>query len=173
MQDQEPGDVANVTHRWKTDSSKGYSPTKFYTGSKDDQGHGTTLHIKVPDYMIPRLQSIKQDLKKHYKTHNDIFRDALRHRIEYLENNMDAISSDPEQRIYDDLDFAETYAAKIKTFNALPGKIRGVCKSLKAAGATFALKEYVGSMATSARQYPEPWRSMVLEELDSHSRDLL
>jgi hypothetical protein len=152
---------------WKTAASNAYSPSKFYTGSKDDQGHSTLFHIKAPDYLVPRLQALVATVPQ-YKTSHDIFRDGLRHRIEWLEENLEAVTSDPEWQIYAAIEQADAYAAKVRTFSELPGKIRDLCRSLKAAGAIDALTDYLNTMTLAAFNYPEPWRSMVLDELSRH-----
>lgn len=154
---------------WKREDAddakaKGYSPNKFYVGSKDQMGHGTTYHVKIPDYSVPRLQKVVSQFPG-YDTVNDFIRDSIRHRLEWLDANYDEVMADPEQRLFDDLSKAEAMASKIKVFKSLPKQIYDACKALQEAGDEAALTAYLMEQGESCTMYPEPWRSKVMDEL--------
>lgn len=155
---------------WKTEKTgeggHAYSLTKFYCGSVDDKGHGTTYHVKFPDYSIPRLQSTAQACPEYKGSVQNLVRDAVRHRLEYLEKNYAAVSECPERRLYDALEMAEVMAAKTKTFESIPKKIRTACQGLQKARAWDLLSDYVISQRAEAIGYPQPWKRRILKVLD-------
>ena len=152
---------------WETDEGgkSEYSPTKFYTVSVDHQGHGTTAHVKIADYLLPRLHALKEAFPQHYGSIPDICRDGIRHRLEYLESNHEHVKADPEWALYVALENAAAITSKVKLFSELAGKVRETCRVLRANDDHEGLAAYIDSMTDNAEGFPEPWRSKALEEL--------
>jgi hypothetical protein len=121
--------------------------------------------VKIPDYMVPRMQSIAGVMPEYKNSVQNIFRDALRHRVEYLETHHAAVAECPERKMYDALEAAEVMAAKVKIFNSLPKKIAEACKLLKKAGAWDELANYLAEQKELALRCPKPWRGKILKAL--------
>ena len=153
---------------WETEDSKdGYSPFNFYTSSQDKDGNSETYHIKLPKYLVPRLQELKEQFPA-YRTVNDIFRDALRHRERFLADNYDGIRKTPEQQMLDDLEEAMTWEERLEYWKRLPGQIESLCRSFQECGDQYHLGLYIEDQRRKALEYRDPWKTKVFNVLDRY-----
>jgi hypothetical protein len=68
---------------WQTDS--GYSPHAFYITSTDEGGR-CTIRVNVPSHIAAEMAALIQSGKlPDYRTKEDIVRDALVHRLEFIQ----------------------------------------------------------------------------------------
>lgn len=64
-----------------------YAPNHFFTSSSDRQGHNADARVKFSPELAARCSAIVQSkLIPDYRTTADIFRDALFHRLAYIED---------------------------------------------------------------------------------------
>lgn len=70
---------------WGTEIG-GYDVSRFYTRATDGQGHKESIHVKIPPY-IARLMAelVESGAVPAYRTSGDIVRDALVHRLHWLD----------------------------------------------------------------------------------------
>lgn len=79
----------NARRNWKT-TDPSYSEDKFYTSSTDGQGHSSHIRVNVPPNVAGRVEALVQKgMIPAYKTRQDVMRDALIHRLNYIEDNFD------------------------------------------------------------------------------------
>lgn len=75
--------------QWKLESGQEYDPEKFYTRSKDKQGHSSTIRVNIPDYLMANLAGLVQSkLIPAYKTREDFVRDAIVHRFAWVTDQL-------------------------------------------------------------------------------------
>lgn len=73
--------------KWKT-SDDTYSVEKFYTRATDARGHADRVSIKVPPEMLAECERLIHSGRiPEYQTPQDIFRDAVVHRLRWLADN--------------------------------------------------------------------------------------
>lgn len=73
------------TDDWTTDDSS-YSPSNFYTTTKDSQKESVNYSLRIPGATYSRMQKLVESRQlSSYETISDIIRDAIHHRIQYLE----------------------------------------------------------------------------------------
>jgi uncharacterized protein YwgA len=75
--------------------SGGYSEERFYTKSTDEKGHGEKLQVRVPQGVDSQVYAMVREIPQ-YRHINDIIRDALIHRLEYLQKRY-SISDDTQR----------------------------------------------------------------------------
>lgn len=65
--------------------SHGYKISNFYTRSTDSRGHKESIHLKVPPEIASTMSQIVQKGSiPQYRTVQDLIRDAIVHRLHYL-----------------------------------------------------------------------------------------
>lgn len=64
----------------------GYSPERFYTRSVNKDGHGEKMNIRVPQGLDTQMHKAVADHPQ-YHTMHDFIRDAVVHRLEYLQHH--------------------------------------------------------------------------------------
>lgn len=64
----------------------GYRSDRFYTRSVDKDGHGQKLNLRVPQGIDSQMYAAVQDIPE-YRTIHDLIRDAVVHRLEYLQHH--------------------------------------------------------------------------------------
>lgn len=64
--------------------SKGYNEDRFYCRSVNADGHGEKLSIRVPQGLDSQIHAAVAEVPE-YRTPHDLFRDAVVHRLEYLQ----------------------------------------------------------------------------------------
>lgn len=62
----------------------GYSEDRFYTRSVNADGHGERITVRVPQGIDSQLYAAVADIPE-YRSIQDLFRDAVMHRLEYLQ----------------------------------------------------------------------------------------
>lgn len=73
-----------VPDDWGTEGPE-YSPDKFYCRSSDTHGHYRHVRVNVPPTMAGMLESmVESGGIPEYRTSQDVIRDAIVHRLEYL-----------------------------------------------------------------------------------------
>lgn len=71
--------------QWKLEFGQEYDPEKFYTRSKDKQGHSSTIRVNIPDYLMANLAELVQSKAiPAYRTREDFVRDAIVHRFAWV-----------------------------------------------------------------------------------------
>jgi hypothetical protein len=84
MTQQQGSSFGNPNDPWIT-SSGNYDPTNFYTRATDGNGHDTTVTTKVSPALLGEIQRLIQSRSiPEYRTNGDLVRDALIHRLRYL-----------------------------------------------------------------------------------------
>ena len=72
-----------------------YSPDEFYTHATDKKGHCVSIRTAVPPTAASAVDAyVASPLFPSYKTSQDVMRDALFHRLQWLEDNMTGQSAD-------------------------------------------------------------------------------
>lgn len=72
-------------------TSAAYSPDKFYTAARNKKGFGTSYRVTVPPELLARVsQLVSSKQIPEYTTPDCFFRDAVVHRIMYLDEIVDA-----------------------------------------------------------------------------------
>ena len=73
---------------WGTEDPH-YSPDKFYTRGSDGQGNSSVSHVRMAPEVVGEIQSIiERRVIPEYRTAADLIRDAVVHRLKYLEDNV-------------------------------------------------------------------------------------
>lgn len=151
---------------WKTDGNE-YDPSRFYTGSKDRQGHSTVIHVKIPDHFVGRLNEMR-DLVKEYRSHADMVRDALIHRVYWLEENLEGLEpSDLTKAImlHESLDRRRR---EIQSMTDLVKSAEDVFSSLKALNDVNGIVEEMEMHRNIAFTVREPYRTRLLDVLEKY-----
>lgn len=78
------GTFGNPNDPWAL-SGSGYSQDNFYTRSTDGNGHSSLVHVKISPALHGELTRLVQGADvPEYRTHADVVRDALIHRLRYI-----------------------------------------------------------------------------------------
>lgn len=64
--------------------TSGYREDRFYTRSVDADGHGEKLNLRVPQGIDSQMYAAVAEIPE-YRTIHDLIRDAVLHRLEYLQ----------------------------------------------------------------------------------------
>jgi len=81
---------------WALATSGQYDPDKIYTRASDDKGHHTLMHVKVSPMLHGEIRALVQSGKlPMLRTHADIVRDAVIHRMIHYRNMLTAQGIDP------------------------------------------------------------------------------
>lgn len=67
-----------------TVETSGYREDRFYTRSVDADGHGQKLNLRVPQGIDSQMYAAVAEIPE-YRTIHDLIRDAVLHRLEYLQ----------------------------------------------------------------------------------------
>lgn len=79
-----PGTPGNPNDPWSLTSAT-FSSENFYTRATDGNGHDAVMSVKVSPALIGEIQRLVQSrVIPQYRTHSDVIRDALIHRLRYL-----------------------------------------------------------------------------------------
>lgn len=79
---------------------QGYSSDKYYMDSSDERGHSVTITMNIPPELAARLAKIVESKMWPHRSKGDIGRDALNHRLKYLEDHAPDPDTDLQLRIY-------------------------------------------------------------------------
>lgn len=80
---------------WKLNDPE-YAVEKFYTSSVDRMGHSAFAKLRYPTYLQSLLESLIASREiPDYKTVSDIFRDALYHRLRYIQKFSPTLEKSP------------------------------------------------------------------------------
>lgn len=83
------GPIGNPNDPWSL-TSDSYSPDSFFTRATDGNGHDTVMSLKVSPALMGEIQRLVQSrIIPQYRTHSDLVRDALIHRLRYLADEFD------------------------------------------------------------------------------------
>lgn len=76
------------TSSWNTEGNE-YSASQFYTRSTDGLGNYRHQRVNVPPEMAARMATIvAKDYVPEYRTAQDLIRDAIHHRLQWLEKRI-------------------------------------------------------------------------------------
>lgn len=65
-----------------------YSPDRFYTQATDNKGHRSVTRVSFPPYMVAEVEALAASSNySHYRTAQDVIRDAVFHRLQWLTDN--------------------------------------------------------------------------------------
>lgn len=108
---------------WKLDDGE-YSVDRFYVQSTDGKGHGDEVRVRVPPYLASQLQAIFESRTfPKYRTVADIVRDAIYHRLRYLELRQHGEASDAlkligfQERLRQNREAFETATASVNALS--------------------------------------------------------
>jgi len=74
------------------DTSNNYSVSKYYTSARDKKGFSTTVRVSIPPVVMSNIASFVATQRiPEYKTSQDVLRDALVHRLQWLRDNVDSL----------------------------------------------------------------------------------
>ncbi len=114
-----------VVKEWRTGEATSYREDDYYTRSADERGHSTTTLLRLPPDVMGMAEEIVQLRKFPYRTVQDIIRDGILHRIQYLRGVEDLKETDAMfarvltiQKILDEEDRAKEHGEVMKR---LPG----------------------------------------------------
>lgn len=69
-----------------SNDASSYSADKFYTASRNKKGFGSTIRLNVPPELLAAVSALVASRRVgDYRTSSDFYRDALVHRLKYLE----------------------------------------------------------------------------------------
>lgn len=92
-----------------TSSNMGYDPHEFYTSSSDKKGHQQQFRVNVPPSLGSEIAQLVQSQRiPAYRTAQDVIRDALIHRLQWLRDHGHPISRDMQHEL--DLQMAKVKA---------------------------------------------------------------
>lgn len=72
------------TDVFKTIGHRGYSEDRFYTKSTNEHNHGEKFQVRVPQGIDSQIHAAVREVPE-YRHVNDMVRDALVHRLEYIQ----------------------------------------------------------------------------------------
>lgn len=83
--------LAVVTDGWSPDDGTNYSPDDFYVRSVNKHDHAETIRLRMPNDVLGQVSQIVQGkvFGEHYRTTSDFLRDAVVHRLWYLQQMID------------------------------------------------------------------------------------
>jgi hypothetical protein len=83
---------------FELDDPTEYGEDKFYVRATDKQGHQKTVHVAFTPNTYRALVAIIHDeqLSGVYKTPADLVRDAVAHRVHWLQDNMGVLKDNPD-----------------------------------------------------------------------------
>lgn len=157
---------------WATEDAA-YSIDGYYTRSKDQQGHSTVYHVRMPDFVAGRIAAIiESKTVPDYKTAADFIRDAIVHRLHYLsEQVITGKLSDELQRAINRVALENhtlAYLEEIKAYNELSITIRDTCREALSIGDYDQLYNYIQTQRDLAEGLREPFKGRVVAVLDEY-----
>lgn len=161
---------------WRTEKA-GYSVEEFYTRSKDNKGHSTVYHIRLPDDVAGELPAIIQSGKiPAYRTTADIWRDALIHRLHWLSENFEALPNIESVRNTITRIAVENntlrYTEEITSYNRMLQQIQTSCDLALEARDLERLSSYLTEQRELVEEMREPFRSRAMELLKGYEEKL-
>lgn len=98
--------------QWGKADNEGYSIDKFYTKSTDGRGHQKHVRVNAPPALVARASKMVKAEALPYNTVQDLVRDALHHRVHWLEKNVSNIEVDQDLvavlRLQERIDYIRT-----------------------------------------------------------------
>lgn len=79
-----PGDADPESDVLAVIGTRGYSEDRFYTKSSDERGHSKMLRLWIPQGIDAQVYGATNEIPQ-YRTVQDFMRDAIVHRLEYLQ----------------------------------------------------------------------------------------
>jgi hypothetical protein len=163
---------------WGTETI-GYSEYNFYTNAVDKKGHGTVAHTKYPDYMLAVVSEIVQSKEiPQYRTQGDVMRDALFHRLVWLDKNKGNVRNIPNLsrlvQIMISKEIALNRAREAKELNDLVKQVKETCEMLYNFADYSELKETIEEQRERLKEAEirDPYRKRIVEILDEYERKL-
>jgi hypothetical protein len=159
---------------WQTES-EGYSPDKFYTRATDGKGHSEVVHLKLPPEITSVMAQIVQSRAiPDYRTAQDIIRDAIVHRLQYLRESgmVDGVTGTVagfEEAAREVFDFYERMQAFKEIIDRAEKLVADVGRDSEEARRAVR-KVYEAALAIVDSEY---WRNRYLQEIEKRFGDLL
>jgi hypothetical protein len=149
--------------------SGGYDPDEIHTTSQDDHGHSIHLRVHCPKTWGAILAQIVDSAQwPEYRSNQDIIRDALYHRLNWIDEQKDRSHIPSIQqalararlqlRLLQD-------AADAEEWMAFSNMIQTTLNRRIAAGDYAGIKDFVQEAATAVESFQEPYRSQLSEQL--------
>lgn len=91
--------ISGMNDEWNT-AAGDYDPSAFYCETTDSKGHGDTVSTKIPPHVKGMLMHMVSEYPQAYKNIAAVVRDAIRHRVEYLERNKGMLADSEAVRLY-------------------------------------------------------------------------
>ncbi len=152
-----------MANSWQLESGQEYDPEKFYTRSKDKQGHSSTLRINLPDYLMANLAELVQSKAiPAYRTREDFVRDAIVHRyawvVDQLQNTTLATHFEAERQRLNIIEDAARRLAESEENSQLLESLRTVCDRYMADRSWDLLKDYLQLQEETVNLLPRAYQ---------------
>ena len=147
----------------------GYDPDQIHTNSQDDHGHSIHLRVHAPKTWGAIMgQIVNSDSWPEYKSNQDIIRDALYHRLHWIDQQKDR-SHNPhinqalararlEQALHQDSVDAEEW-------HLFSNNIQATLNRRLADGDNTGIKEFIQAAIPAVESFREPYRTRLSEQL--------
>ena len=156
----------------------GYDPAEVYSGgAKDSDGHSTNIRAHIPDpWMGAISQLVASNDWPEYKTPQDVYRDAIYHRMRWAARQPDR-SSSPRIRTLMAQASAE---AALQYRMSMQNSHRQIMELMQQTfGQAIAHNDFMGARETIKElegllsKMDEPWRSELGRELETWERRMV
>lgn len=149
--------------------SGGYDPDEIHTTSQDDHGHSIHLRVHAPKTWGAIMgQVIESDMWPEYRSNQDIIRDALYHRLQWIDDQKDrshipsiaqALARARLQR-----KLAQD-AADAEEWMTFSNDIQTTLNRRIAAGDFAGIKEFIQDAVPAVESFQEPYRTQLADQL--------
>ena len=138
----------------------------YYTRGSDGRGNGHEVRVRVQPTVAGQIQSIIEQRRiPEYHTMADLVRDAIVHRLKYLEQEvLDDPALTRAMRTETSLAEANRMYGVVKRNDEVVSSMRETLAAMSQVGNPEMLAQVVTTTKDLAEGYDEPWRSR-LEEL--------
>lgn len=170
--------MSTLEDLWKTDQAS-YDEAEFYTRSKDKQGHGVIYHVRIPDDLAGVLNYIVQSGKiPEYRTVQDIFRDAIVHRIHWISENekrlreIDALKTIQVRIALENN--TTRYLQELQAYTELVDKVRDCCEAALRVNDYKYLEKYLNEQKdlVEVENIRDPFRAKIMNIIQEYQNIL-
>lgn len=167
--------VVPIKAGWEADDP--YDPHRFYVRATDSAGHSAYPRFRCPPHIYDRISAlVASKAIPAYTTPHDVIRDAIVHRLHWLEEHL------PDIQLRDDISNAvayetqrqqaEAYLRVLEEHESYLTACRKAAEHAIRIGDDEGLKALIETMRSAAETMRDPFRSQVLATVTSiESRD--
>lgn len=159
-----------MAKRLKEALKQATDPQEFIFHSTDEKGHSATVRVNIPNDMAQMINQIVQKGYFEYRTREDIIRDALYHRLAWLDANHDLGLGEHIRRLR-----AMDYIIEKESENiAFQGRIERLNQELASIPDEGEQKRLINAIMEEVYSMPKGyWRSRYLTYLKDHYGHLI